>query len=260
MCTSSMLWRSVLRSMQSCGTPQGAVSKPSWWSSLFAQGAHDSSDAARGSLPPHGAVKPPPRVSSGRSSPTVKGGADTGVWQSKPAAAPSAPAASAPNLARTSNSAAAGRPPLPPDALAEATAPTTATMLADGIAAGLQEGLSSISQFTGYLAGGGRRRTPLGISPADSGHDLAEPDVQLGRASRRRFRDPSPHVSEADWESVQRPDSGQGLWQIMWNEDDMLRTLPFRTSPETRAHIQKMVRTCAERSARGIHPCLLQRA
>ena len=65
----------------------------------------------------------------------------------------------------------------------------------------------------------------------------------MGRSRLVRRVGSSPQVSEAGWETVQPPDGpALGLWQVMWNEGDTLRTLPFRTAPEVRAQIQKMVR------------------
>ena len=255
------------RCSQKMGTPHDAISRPSWWSTLFA-----ASGAAQDSAEDNGAPAVPapssagaaavvqrPRASSARSSPTARdGGGSAGFWQSKPAPAPTAAALpDKPPLARTSANggrstsasgrAAIGKPPLPPTppeyTAVPSSAPTTASMLADGIAAGLQEGLSWTSQLTGYF-GGSKRRSPHGMSPAGSTTDLIDPDFQLGRLSRSRTRQrgASPPVSESDWETVQPPDDGRGLWQIMWKEGDMLRTLPFRTTADTRAHIQAMVR------------------
>jgi hypothetical protein len=238
--------------MQTCGTPRDAVSKPSWWSTIFPLTASlDATPSPAQQLP-----TPPPRAHSARCSPTAtsRGNNCTGAWQSKPVS--SLPSGT------TSTAGAAAKPPPAPAPHAPVPgyarrahgtpepAPAAPSVLsAEGIAAGLSEGLL---QFTGYLRGDLKRRSShqnlsAASSPEVSGEAsaVANKGERMGRSrlGRNSRQGSSAQVSEAGWESVAAPDeSPHGLWQVMWKDGDTLRTLPFRSAPETRAHIQRMVR------------------
>jgi hypothetical protein len=239
------------------GTETGA-SKPSWWAGIFPVALNPSTPAAANSPTwtsdaVHAASLP--RDHSGRTSPT----AGAAVWQSKPAVSPTgAPSFTGsphvlPGFVRTSVD--AGVPTAPPSTRSTPT-------LADGIAAGFQESLSSISQFTGYIQNNLKRQAwnpdafPEGAVVTDApttqrmGRSPMSPRQQSPLSVAEGVRSSGASVPQSEWGSEKGAGAGgvegaegQGssVWQILWKDGETLRKLPFRSSSDTRARIQDMV-------------------
>lgn len=101
----------------------------------------------------------------------------------------------------------------------------------DSIAAGIQEGISSISQLTGYFRGDTNRS---GESSSSLSRDPSVPD-------RSVFRSDSAEGLSAGSGPGELP----GPWQIIWRDSggrDTLQTLTFEASVDTRTSVQSTVR------------------
>jgi hypothetical protein len=220
--------------MQANGAPQGAVGQATWWSYLVgaaspAANAVETASAAR------------PQSMSPTASSTVW---QSGVWQSVPAEAVSSEAAgdrvsaasTASNFSQEQSYPGFARPLHPSSQLQEAPAterPSTTSKLAEGIAAGLQERFSSISHLSSLISNKRRARqsAPVVDTAAPAAVEVTYP-CNTGWEAEQATR-----------AEMGRPDGNetQGLWQVMWKEDSILRVLPFKSSPDVRLALQNIV-------------------
>jgi hypothetical protein len=178
------------------------IGKATWWDSLFGPSSSRSGGTAGEPI----AVNVRAPVSATSVLPP-------GAWQSKPVTSKAQKNSERP--------AAEGSPqPSLPEALGPPTRSTGQT-LADGFAAGLQEGLSSISQLTGYFQTNLRRRSwASDTSSVQEASDGGKDEVLINK-------------------------DATGTWQIIWKDigtSEGLQTLTFEASAETRGMVQAMVR------------------
>eukprot|EP00892_Ulva_mutabilis_P011828 jgi/Ulvmu1/9017/UM005_0108.1 len=199
----------------STGLARRSVGRSSWWESLFGPTYTGSSPE------PMSAAATPP-------TPTA--------WTTKPKSRSKKTRESSPTV---SPSASLDPPPLPQ--AAEAGDHT----ISDSIAAGIQEGLSSISQFTGYLRGDLSRR---------SATSSASPSREQSVQGRSVLRSCSTETLSAPARLPAPSGDLPGPWQIIWRDaggQDMLQTLTFEASVATRTEVQETVDRWNDDQRRG---------
>lgn len=176
---------------------QQSAGHGTWWESFF--GANKTGTSTPDGTP---ALSPPP------------------VWTSKPKSRTKKPRDSSPTVSSST--------PVDPSPMPQA-AKIRGITVSDTIAAGIQEGISSISQLTGYFRGDSNQRS------AES-----SPSRDTSAHGRCVFRSDSAEGLSAPTASHDLP----GPWQIIWRDTsgrDTLQTLTFEASIDTRTQVQSIV-------------------
>jgi hypothetical protein len=220
--------------VQANGAPRGAVGQSTWWSYLT--GAASSAAAEEVDAAP---IARPQSTSPTASSATWQ----SGVWQSIPTKGTHVDAGGSEGVGAASNRSSFSQctpvpgfaKPCPLPSPAQEPPGTERLSTTAKLAEGLQERFSSISRLSTFISS--KRH------PRQSCQSL-EPVVPSSAAGANLpyactgwdGEAPTPARVEAS-----DGDSEQGLWQVMWRQDSVLRVLPFKSSPDVRLALQHMV-------------------